>query len=329
METIGWIIATSVLVVVIVLLAVLFFFLIKYEKKIIINGLDDETIFQKINDDIDKYQRSNKEASLESFKKYHYKNRKYGKIGNVFIDIFLGLLGLILLAMMVCSLVFKSYGNNMTFGNTTYVIVQDNSMSVVDSSNTYIESDKDQNEYLSERILQYSLIGLDKYESSDLINKYDIVAFKNNDSIIVHRVIAIAKDADSKVYYTLKADGYGESNSYELAVSESLIVGVFNGFNNTFLGRYITFLQSYTGVIIICLFVLLMLFYDVLSSKLDKVKKQRYDKLLEDMIFEKGVVKENTDEQVTPIETLDKSKEKKLEEKDIVYFARQQKIRRK
>ena len=107
----------------------------------------------------------------------------------------------------------------------------------------------------------YCYISLDAYKSQDQIHLYDIVAYKHDDLIIVHRVIAI--NNNSKSYsLTLMGDANNASLPYERELKEEDIIGVYNGFKSEALGYTISFLQSYMGIITISLFIVLMLLYN-------------------------------------------------------------------
>lgn len=348
LDTLVWIIAGVVLVFIVAGFVVLFAVLVKYKNRIVLNGLEDEKISKNIDRDVEKFEKSKHEEGLEAYRTYYQKKKGSDRVGDILNDIFLGFLSFLLVAAMVLGLYMKFDDNKLPLGNTTYLVVQNATMEKVDSSNTYLSNGKADYEYIDTRIDQYSLIGLDKYVSSDQIKLYDIVAYKYEDDVIVHRVIGISKNDDG-IAYTLRGDANSSSLSYELSVTESMILGVYNGFDSPYLGIYIVFIQSWLGIILICLIVFMIISFMVISTKLENAKTRRYEKLIDirlglveddvsrvvvryekaDMIAEEYLEHVDTQESCDePIVEDNPDETTKLTEEDIVYFARQQKIRR-
>lgn len=63
----------------------------------------------------------------------------------------------------------------------------------------------------------------DKYDNKNILEKGEIIAFKQNNTIVVHRIIRIVEVNDTKFYYTK-----GDANNFEdnWAIPENKIIGV-------------------------------------------------------------------------------------------------------
>ncbi len=251
-------------------------------KKVIDNKLEDKDIEAKLNSDIYKYNKKNKNKD-ENYKKHYYKTKHRKEVSNIVGNIILGVIFIIMLVGYIWSSVIKSNDQQLYINNKTYLVIQTSSMETVNSNNSYIESDKDQNKYLSTRINQYSLIGIEKYTSTTQLNKYDIVAFKakvnNQDMTIVHRLLEI-KEVEGNTVYTFRGDANPYSQSYEINVTSDKIIGVYNGFKSLFLGHAIIFLQSGVGLITIFAIIIVLLIYVYYYDKIELTSKKRYELLL-------------------------------------------------
>lgn len=87
----------------------------------------------------------------------------------------------------------KSNDQITYFGDKTYLVIQTSSMASINDNNKYLKDGSiDSKDKMNTRISQYAFIGIDKFKSEDQIKVYDIVAFRMDDKIIVHRVYSIS-----------------------------------------------------------------------------------------------------------------------------------------
>ena len=147
-----------------------------------------------------------------------------------------------------------------------------------------MEDKNPENDYLIEndlddQITQYSLIGIDKIDSINEIELYDIIAFYDSDeNIIVHRVIAIREEEGIK-YIQTQGDANTGSINDEIAITEDRIIGIYDGYQNYGLGITITYLRSTLGIIALCGFGVFLLVYSISESNIDKAYEERLEYL--------------------------------------------------
>lgn len=166
------------------------------------------------------------------------------------------------------------------FGDTTYLVIQTNSMETINNNNTYLKENN-----LNNQIIQYSMIGIEKVETKN-IKQYDILAFKNSDGdIIVHRVINITKNEGNQLVFTLRGDANLGSNTYEVAVKEEAIIGKYNGYQNYVLGVATTYFKSSAGIVALASGAIFLLSFEISEDQIDKeyekrklIVAQNYDK---------------------------------------------------
>lgn len=195
------------------------------------------------------------------------KDKKYQLVLNIVFGIFYFALG----ALLVLSMVFKMMGQTLFFGNTTLYTVQTGSMEKANEANTYLKENN-----LTDQLEQYSLIGINKVESDDELELYDIVAYKHEDTVYIHRIIRKYQNTSSGVtYYTLRGDANTQSLSFELTLTKNDIIGKYNGFQNYGLGLTLIYLQSNIGIIAVCSALLFLIVYNVSESKIETAYYRR------------------------------------------------------
>lgn len=188
----------------------------------------------------------------EAIRRKEKKKAKNKTIMNYFALVFYFLI----FVVFGISLAFKVNDQTLFIGNTSYITILTGSMETIYDGNTYI---KDNN--LTDQIEQYSLIGIDKINEED-IKLYDVIAYKHDDVIYVHRVIKIMENAEGVKLFTLRGDANSDSLTFELGVRYENIVGKYNGFSNYGLGVTLIYLQSNIGIVALLSGFLFLIMFD-------------------------------------------------------------------
>lgn len=205
-------------------------------------------------------EKINKIKLVDLIKKQEKKNKIFKTIGNVLSKV----LFVVLASIIVVALAYKGNGNQFFIGNTSYLVIQTSSMESVNEVNTYIKDNK-----LDNQIIQFSMIGVDKVDEND-IKLYDILAFTNSDGdTIVHRVTRI-NSINGEITYTLRGDANNASNSYELSVKYSQIVGRYNGYQNYGLGVATTYFKSTAGIVAIVSALVFLILFEISETLIDE-----------------------------------------------------------
>lgn len=194
---------------------------------------------------------------LEAIFEEKRKSKKWRVVSNVFFGIFY----VLLLILLGFSIAFKVTNQQLYFGNSGLVAIYTGSMETVSDENEYI---KEQGlEGAENRIMQYSLIGVDKVTSPDQMELYKIYGYRTPEgNLIVHRLIRIYTNPETNVtYYTFRGDANSDSLSFELVLTFDDIECVYNGFQNFGLGVTTIYLQSNIGLIAILAAFLFLITY--------------------------------------------------------------------
>lgn len=251
-------------------------------KKCIENKLEDNEVIKILDKDVEKYDK--KKNKKLSFIDTYYKRKKRKKVGNIISNSIVGIFLVALIGFFVWATVMKSNDQITYFGDKTYLVVQTSSMASINDNNKYLKDGSiDSKDRMNTRISQYAFIGIDKFKSEDQIKVYDIVAFRMDDKIIVHRVYSISiGEKDGHKLFTFRGDANPASMSGEINVTSDRIVGVFDGYQNQVLGSIVIYIQSGTGLISVFAIAIVLMVYIFYYDRIDLRLTDRYEALMKE-----------------------------------------------
>lgn len=256
-------------------------------KKCIENKLEDNEVIKILDKDVEKYDK--KKNKKLSFIDTYYKRKKRKKVGNIISNSIVGIFLVALIGFFVWATVMKSNDQTTYFGDKTYLVIQTSSMASINENNKYLKDGSiDSKDRMNTRISQYAFIGIDKFKSEDQIKVYDIVAFRMDDKIIVHRVYSIGEEKDGHKLFTFRGDANPASMSGEINVTSDRIVGVFDGYQNQVLGSIVIYIQSGTGLISVFAIAIVLMVYIFYYDRIDLRLTDRYEALMKERFGNKA-----------------------------------------
>lgn len=256
-------------------------------KKCIENKLEDNEVIKILDKDVEKYDK--KKNKKLSFVDTYYKRKKRKKVGNIISNSIVGIFLVALIGFFVWATVMKSNDQTTYFGDKTYLVIQTSSMASINDNNKYLKDGSiDSKDRMNTRISQYAFIGIDKFKSEDQIKVYDIVAFRMDDKIIVHRVYSIGEEKDGHKLFTFRGDANPASMSGEINVTSDRIVGVFDGYQNQILGSIVIYIQSGTGLISVFAIAIVLMVYIFYYDRIDLRLTERYEALMKERFGNKA-----------------------------------------
>lgn len=256
-------------------------------KKCIENRLEDNEVIKILDKDVEKYDK--KKNKKLSFIETYYKRKKRKKVGNIISNSIVGIFLVALIGFFVWATVMKSNDQITYFGDKTYLVVQTSSMASINDNNKYLKDGSiDSKDKMNTRISQYAFIGIDKFKSEDQIKVYDIVAFRMDDKIIVHRVYSIGEEKDGHKLFTFRGDANPASMSGEINVTSDRIVGIFDGYQNQILGSIVIYIQSGTGLISVFAIAIVLMVYIFYYDRIDLRLTERYEALMKERFGNKA-----------------------------------------
>lgn len=301
---------SGVILTVVILLTFALAFLLTYyffyseKKKVIRKGLDDDEIREDIQKKKCKWMKKDKNKHL-SFEQEYFNSRSSKKtVGRVIS----GILFTILLAFTIfvsVEYVQVKNDNFLYINNKTVLVIKTSSMETTNDSNSYLKNNSDtEYQYINTRLERYSLVSIDKYYQGDELKLYDIVAFKMDDTVIVHRLIQIGVDKETgQKVYTFRGDANNASFVHETNVTEDKIIGKFNGYYNVGMGYVVSFLQSEIGLISLIILCLSIVAYTMFNDGIDSAYEKRMEELLKNhhRFKKKAEVSEACVDELSPI----------------------------
>ncbi len=180
--------------------------------------------------------------------------------------IFVALLVLII-PMFVFSLINRFGGGRPILGKT-FMVVASGSMSQKNSENDYLfEND------LGGQFKKYDIIVLNAISSPSDLQRYDIIAYRNNEGKnIIHRIVNISGEGEN-VRFVMRGDANSANDIYRPGFDD--VIGIYRGGRIGFVGIFVMFLQSYPGIITVIALLYCMFMSDAVSKKIEKSTDER------------------------------------------------------
>ena len=245
---IALVISILVILGLVIVFCFLFFLYSFYKKKQIKYGFEDKELNDEITSTLYKINKKNlsKNENLITYKDVIAREKSITSKLHIVMDVVSGVIIAFLLAIFITGLTYRINNDNLFIGNTTYMTILTSSMEEKNEDNDYLLTYD-----LNDQITQYSLIGIDKINSEDDIELYDILAYKHDDIVIVHRVVEIKENDKGETIYRLQGDSNPSSLSYEKELTFDDFIGKYNGYQNYGLGVTLTYIKSNIGIIAI------------------------------------------------------------------------------
>lgn len=245
---IALVISILVILGLVIVFCFLFFLYSFYKKKQIKYGFEDKELNDEITSTLYKTNKQNlsRNENLITYKDVIAREKSITSKLHIVMDVVSGVIIAFLLAIFITGLTYRINNDNLFIGNTTYMTILTSSMEEKNEDNDYLLTYD-----LNDQITQYSLIGIDKINSEDDIELYDILAYKHDDIVIVHRVVEIKENDKGETIYRLQGDSNPFSLNYEKELTFDDFIGKYNGYQNYGLGVTLTYIKSNIGIIAI------------------------------------------------------------------------------
>ena len=245
---IALVISILVILGLVIVFCFLFFLYSFYKKKQIKYGFEDKELNDEITSTLYKTNKKNlsRNENLITYKDVIAREKSITSKLHIVMDVVSGVIIAFLLAIFITGLTYRINNDNLFIGNTTYMTILTSSMEEKNEDNDYLLTYD-----LNDQITQYSLIGIDKINSEDDIELYDILAYKHDDIVIVHRVVEIKENDKGETIYRLQGDSNPSSLNYEKELMFDDFIGKYNGYQNYGLGVTLTYIKSNIGIIAI------------------------------------------------------------------------------
>lgn len=231
----------------------------KQRKKLVTNGLEDETIKKE-------YKSGKSNASQ------HW---------DYFTNALSIILSVIFVGLFAFSLTYQYGGNNLPFqANMTVKVVESGSMSYKNEKNKYLLDNN-----LNDQIDTFDIVFIAKMPDQFELKQYDIVVYEVSNITVIHRIINIEEPNErhpNERWFQTQGDANDSPDRFPVKYSQ--MKGIYTGSKIPFVGSIVLFLQSSLGYLAISIYLVYAIGSPILEKKLNRLYKQR---LLETGYFER------------------------------------------
>lgn len=187
----------------------------------------------------------------------------------------------ILIPFLVISIVSKFQNGVVMLFDRGVIAVASGSMSEKHKDNTYLQN-------IDNQIPTYDLIVLEKVHSASEIQKYDVIAYVNDEGTnIIHRIVKI-EYTESGPVYTTRGDSNNADDTYKPTFDD--IIGRYTNEGIPFVGLFAMFLQSYSGIVTIAAVIYCLIMIEAVGEKIFKSQQKRLEVLDESLDFKRETV---------------------------------------
>ena len=188
----------------------------------------------------------------------------------------------LLMAFITVCLVFTlfvRFSSNVPTGTKSLMVVASGSMSEKNPNNEYLFTNN-----LNDQFPTYAIIVLEKVDPKSL-RQYDVVAYNHpSGRVYIHRIRSIETDKDGNVTYRTRGDAVAADDqsdtSYTVVTRPDDIVGRYTGVYIPFLGAFVQFMQSLSGIVTIVALVFCLIMFDKNSGKISESQSARTNYLI-------------------------------------------------
>ena len=225
----------------------------KSSKKLINLGGEDNNILK----DAEKKQKETK------------KQKTFKKVLDAIVS---GLIVTASVGVFVFSLVVTPKNITDPVTTQTAQVVKSSSMSYRNTNNQYLFDNN-----LTNQFDTFDLVMVNKLPAEQDLKLWDIVVYESNGKLVIHRIVEIEEPNEyhpTLRYFRTQGDAIDTHDKFPVLYEQ--MRGIYTGQKIPFVGSFILFLQSYAGILCICLVVASTIVTPILENGLDKEKEKRY-----------------------------------------------------
>ncbi len=208
------------------------------------------------------------EAIIKEFS-YLGEHKRKGKRFDLFLSLFLCA---IFCVAFIFSLSANSNGASKYDNFPTMRVVRSASMSKKHEKNIYLKQNG-----LNDQIKTFDLVFTYKVPKEEDIKLYDIVVYKADGKLIIHRIVGIEEPNQShpnERWFLCQGDANSASDRFPVKYGQ--LMGIYRGERVPFVGSFILFMQSPAGWLCLLLVVAMVVVAPIIEKRLKKERYERY-----------------------------------------------------
>ena len=215
------------------------------------------------------------ETIYENYKNTKISRRIFKRVKQVLFYVLI----ILLVPLMAIAIVSKFRDGVVMIGGKGVIAVASGSMSEKHPDNmSYLAG-------LDDQIPTYDMIVIERVSSPADLKKYDTIAYVNDEGTnIIHRIVNIEYTADG-MKFTTRGDSNNADDKYKPTIDD--VIGRYTGKSIPFVGLFIMFLQSYSGIVTIAAVIYCLLMIEWVGDKIYKARMARLEILQNSIDFKK------------------------------------------
>ncbi len=162
----------------------------------------------------------------------------------------------------------------------TLNVVKTSSMAYKDPENEYLFENN-----INNQLSRFDLVLTYKKPAEEELKLYDIVVYKQEDMLVIHRIVGIEEPSEShpnERYFLCQGDANRIPDKFPVKYEQ--IKGIYKGESIPFVGSFILFMQSPAGWLCILLVVFAVIATPIAEKKIFAAEDERIAEITEEML---------------------------------------------
>ena len=196
--------------------------------------------------------------------------------------VFWGLLAILVPFLLIS--VYSKVANGVAMINGHGMIaVASGSMSEKNSANPYLAN-------IDNQFNTYDMIMIDKVEKTSDLALYDVIAYVNDEGVnIIHRIVGY-QQTSSGLRFITRGDSNNVDDEYKPSMDD--VLGEYNGTRIPYVGVFLMFLQSYSGIVTVAAIIYCLIMIESVGNKIYDAREDRLLFLQESIDFKTDTVQD-------------------------------------
>lgn len=216
------------------------------------------------------------------------KNKKNAKLHRRILRRVKQVLTILLIAALIPFMLLAIYSkitNGVAMiGGKGIIAVASASMSMKNEANPYLAN-------INNQFNTFDVISLEKVESPSELNLYDVIAFTNDEGTnIIHRIVGVQQTPNGPRYVT-RGDSNNADDEYKPSIDD--VIGEYSGTRVPYVGAFIMFLQSLSGIFTIAAVIYCLIMIESTGNKIYVAREERLEFLLKSIDFRTDTVRDD------------------------------------
>ena len=219
------------------------------------------------------------ETILTNIKNAKKHRRVFRKIKQVLFWVILALL----VPFMLISVYSKIVDGVAMINGHGMIAVASGSMSEKNEANPYLAN-------INNQFNTYDMIMLEKVESTNDLQLYDVIAYVNDEGVnIIHRIVGF-QQTSSGIRFVTRGDSNNADDEYKPSMDD--VLGEYTGKRIPYIGVFLMFLQSYSGIITVAAVIYCLIMIESMGNKIYDAREDRLAFLQETIDFKTDTVQD-------------------------------------